>query len=165
VIVGAPAYDAGESDEGAAFVFLGGGAGVAHGGPASAAARLQADQAFASLGSSVAGAGDVNGDGIDDVIVGAPRYDTGESDAGVAFVFLGGNAGIANGSPASAAARFASGQVGARLGHCVAGAGDVNADGYADVVVGARRYDAAETDEGAVFVFPGGAPGVAAASP
>jgi hypothetical protein len=39
----------------------------------------------------VAGAGDVNGDGYADVIVGAPLYDNGQSDEGAAFVFLGGN--------------------------------------------------------------------------
>ena len=49
--------------EGAAFVFLGSAAGIADGNPATAAAQLESNQADARLGWSVAGAGDVNGDG------------------------------------------------------------------------------------------------------
>ncbi len=51
---------------------------------------------------SVAGAGDVNGDGYADVIVGAPDYDGGEPSEGAAFVFLGSASGIADGSRPSA---------------------------------------------------------------
>ena len=53
----------------------------------------------------------------------------------------------------------------ALLGISVAGAGDVNGDGYADVIVGAPSYDAGQTDEGAAFVFLGSATGIADASP
>jgi len=165
VIVGAYRYDAGETDEGAAFVFLGGPSGVASGNPATAAARLESNQAFAQLGWSVAGAGDVNGDGYADVIVGAYTYDAGETDEGAAFVFLGSASGVANGNPATTAARLESNQEFAQLGYGVAGAGDVNGDGYADVIVGAPQYDAGETDEGAAFVFLGSASGIASGNP
>jgi len=166
VIVGAPLYDVGgQSDEGAAFVFLGSGSGVADGDPGNAAARLESDQADAQLGTSVAGAGDVNGDGYADVIVGANLYDEGQTNEGAAFVFHGGSGGISNGTPASAAARIESNQSEARLGASVAGAGDVDGDGYADVIVGAAIYDADQTDEGAAFVFLGSGSGVASGSP
>ena len=46
------------------------------------------------VGWSVATAGDVNGDGYDDVIVGAPYYDQGEADEGSAFAFLGSASGV-----------------------------------------------------------------------
>jgi FG-GAP repeat len=165
VIVGAPYYDAGETDEGAAFVFLGSAAGIADATPASAHARIESDQAGANLGEHVAGAGDVNGDGFDDVIVGAPHYDAGETDEGAAFIFHGSAAGIPNGNPATAQTRFTAGQAGASLGESVAGAGDVNGDGFDDVIVGAPHYDAGETDEGAAFVFLGSASGIADATP
>ena len=75
-----------------------------------ASAQILSDQAEARLGYSVAGAGDVNGDGYDDVIVGAPRYDAGEPYEGAAFLFLGSESGIADGGPGSAQARLESNQ-------------------------------------------------------
>jgi len=165
VIVGAINYDDGETDEGAAFVFLGGPTGIATGDPSTAAAQLESNQAGAQFGTSVAGAGDVNGDGYADVIVGAPLYDNGETDEGAAFVFLGGPSGVASGDPSTAAARLESNQATSHLGISVASAGDVNGDGFADVIVGATRYDHGETDEGAAFVFLGGPAGIASANP
>jgi hypothetical protein len=43
------------------------------------------------------------------------------------------------------------------MGYSVAGAGDVNGDGYSDVIVGAKSYDNGQSDEGAVFVYYGNA--------
>jgi hypothetical protein len=159
VIVGAVYYDAGEANEGAAFVFHGGAAGIADADPGSAAAQLESDQTDANLGLGVAGAGDVNGDGYADVIVGAQFYDAGELNEGAAFVFHGSAAGITDGDPGTAAAQLESDQARARLGGSVAGAGDVNGDEYADVIVGAPRYDAGEAKEGAAFVFLGNSEG------
>jgi hypothetical protein len=152
VIVGAPLYDAGQTDEGAAFVFLGGVSGVA----TTASARLESNQGgaiSAQMGNSVAGAGDVNNDGYADVIVGAPGYNAGQAGEGAAFVFLGGASGIANGSPATASAQLESNQIDAQMGWSVAGAGSVNGDGYADVIVGAYLYNAGQADEGAAFIY------------
>ncbi|MBW2541023.1 MAG: FG-GAP repeat protein [Deltaproteobacteria bacterium] len=165
VIVGAPSYDAGEADEGAAFVFLGSASGVPDGNPVTADAQLESNQGSAALGTSVAGAGDVNGDGYADVIVGAPSYDAGEADEGAAFVFLGGASGVADGNPSTADAQLESDQASAALGTSVAGAGDVDADGYADVIAGAPGYDDVEAEEGAAFVFLGSASGVGDGDP
>jgi hypothetical protein len=165
VIVGAPSYDAGEADEGAAFVFLGSASGIADGNPLTADAQLESNQASAALGTSVAGAGDVDGDGFADVIVGAPGYDDVEAEEGAAFVFLGSASGVADGNPLTANAQLESNQASAALGTSVAGAGDVDGDGYADVIVGAPGYDDVEAEEGAAFVFAGSASGVADGNP
>src|SRR3989338_8866950 len=91
VIVGAPYYDNGQTDEGRAFVYLGSSAGLA----LTPAWTAESDQASAYFGYSVSTAGDVNGDGYSDVIVGALYYDNGQANEGRAFVYLGSSAGLA----------------------------------------------------------------------
>jgi len=113
-------------------------------------------QAGAAFGSSVAPAGDVNGDGYSDVIVGAPLYDNGQADEGRAYLFLG----SANGPAASPAWTWEPNQANAHAGAVVAPAGDVNRDGYADLLVCAPLWDQpGHVDAGAVFVFYGSASG------
>ena len=92
----------------------------------------------------MAGAGDVNGDGF--AIVGARFFDNGQSGEGAAFVYLGGAAGLAT-PPAWQAESDQ-----ANFGRSVAGAGDVNGDGFADVL-GAPQFDNGQTIEGAAFVY------------
>ncbi|SDG58856.1 Por secretion system C-terminal sorting domain-containing protein [Dyadobacter soli] len=152
IIVSASNYDNGETDEGAAFVYHGGATGIS----TTAAAIVESNQVSAQLGVSVASAGDVNGDGYSDVIVGAVYYDNGETDEGVAFIYHGSATGIST----TAAAIVESNQAGAQLGISVASAGDVNGDGYSDVIVGAVFYDNGETNEGAAFVYYGSATGI-----
>ncbi|MFV2004477.1 MAG: integrin alpha, partial [Gammaproteobacteria bacterium] len=148
VIVGADSYYTnGQFNEGAAFVYLG----TFNGLSPVATWSAEGDQAYASFGISVASAGDVNGDGFGDVIVGANLYDNGESNEGAAFVYLG----AANGLSPSAAWTAESNQADARFGISVASAGDVNGDGFGDVIVGARYYDNGESNEGAAFMYLG----------
>ncbi len=92
----------------------------------------------------------MNGDGYSDVIVGAPNYSDGSG--GAAFVYYGGSTGLT----AGAADWMVEGsQEGAAYGFAVAAAGDVNGDGYSDVIVGAPTYNRNRTDEGAAFVYLG----------
>src|SRR4029453_5874948 len=100
---------------------------------------------------SVASAGDVNGDGFDDVIVGAPRYPGGGNLNGRAYVFWGGTL------PDAVPDRVLAGLVpNDQLGTVVGGAFDMNEDGYADVFASAPYNDAAALNSGAVHVWFGG---------
>jgi hypothetical protein len=175
VIVGAPNYDVETNPEspakraGGAFIFYGSASGIPNGSSETADTKLKAPdvdgvKTNTFFGWSVAGAGDVNDDGYADVIVGAPFYEIPNTDAneGLAFIYLGGAGGIADGDPTTAATQIESDQETAKLGQSVAGAGDVNGDGYSDVIVGAYRYDAGENEEGAAFLYLGSASGLVA---
>lgn len=101
------------------------------------------------LGWWVAGAGDVNGDGAADFILGAPFADSGGAiDAGSAFVYSGATGALLyqkNGAVSSDI-----------LGSSVAGAGDLNGDGKADFMVGASLASPAGIPyAGSVFVYSG----------
>ena len=86
---------------------------------------------FGLLGSSVTGCGDVDGDGVPDFVVGAPDEDAGGTDSGVFYVHSGATGGVL-----WALIGLNSGD---RMGRSIAGAGDVNGDGHADVIGGADR--------------------------
>jgi len=149
VIVGAPQFDGAETHEGAAFVYYGSDAGLSLT-PAWMAFGGQADAAF---GAAVSGAGDVNGDGYADVVVGAPEYDAPQDDEGAAYIFYGSDQGL---SPA-AGWWVAGPHTMSRFGRAVAAAGDVNNDGLDDVIVGVPNYKHDEPAEGGGFVYLGAA--------
>ncbi|MCB9374242.1 MAG: FG-GAP repeat protein, partial [Microthrixaceae bacterium] len=154
VVVGAPYYDGGQTDEGSVYLYLGSAAGLSP----TPAWSVESDQADSFFGGAVASAGDVNGDGYDDVVVGAFDYDDGQTGEGAAFVYLGSAAGLE-----SAPARTLEvDQTEAAFGWSVASAGDLNGDGYDEVVVGARYHDHGETNEGGAFVYVGSAAGLSA---
>jgi hypothetical protein len=109
------------------------------------------NQSYDYFGYSASTAGDVNGDGFADVIVGVLRHDGGEFDEGKALVYYGSPLGLA----ADPAWEVEGNQDDSRFGCSVDVAGDIDADGYADVIVGAFRYDVWAYDEGAAFVYHG----------
>ena len=152
VAVGSPYFDNGQTNEGRVFVFLGSASGLA----STAAWTAEANQASALFGYSVGAAGDVNGDGFDDLVVGAYLYDNGQTDEGRAYLYLGSATGLGT----TAAWTAESDQASARFGWSVSGAGDVNGDGFGDVVVGATQYDNGHTDEGRASLYLGSATGL-----
>ena len=137
IIVGADAYS---SYTGRAYIYFGG--------PAmnnTPDVILTGETTNSLFGYSVSAAGDVNGDGYADVIVGAYSY---SSATGRAYIYFGGT--TMNNVPDV----IVDGETGSSFGISVSTAGDVNGDGYADVIVGAKAYS---SNTGRAYVYFGGA--------
>ncbi|MBS1519093.1 MAG: FG-GAP repeat protein [Bacteroidetes bacterium] len=99
-------------------------------------------------GYSVSSAGDVNGDGFDDLIIGAAQNDAPGTNAGRAYVYFGGI------NVNTIADVILSGEtVNSYFGNSVSSAGDVNGDGYSDVIVGAYGYS---SNKGRAYIYFGG---------
>ena len=109
------------------------------------------------FGRAIASAGDVNNDSFDDIIVGAESFNAGSGGEGKAYAYLGSATGLD-----TAASWWSSGNAipGARFGTSVASAGDVNNDGFADVIVGAPDDDLVGSSTGRAYVFLGGPSGL-----
>jgi len=120
---------------------------------ASAADATLLGQAARDLtGDSVAGAGDVDGDGLDDLLVGSGYNDAGATDAGAAYLIAGWAAGTRN-LTAAAGARFLPGSANDRVR--TKGAGDFNDDGYNDILMGAQGNSTVGATAGAAYLFYG----------
>ena len=111
-------------------------------------------------GSQIASAGDVNGDGYDDFIIGAMWNDEGGDLAGQTYLILGRSSGWSmNTHLSNANASFIGETPGDRSGWWIAGAGDVNADGFDDILIGAYKNDEMDTEAGQTYLIFGKATG------
>ncbi|MCO4772039.1 MAG: FG-GAP repeat protein, partial [Deltaproteobacteria bacterium] len=153
LLVGAWREDAGTLDAGAAYLLEGAIAPGVATTLAGADAKLTGESAFDFAGSSVAGAGDVNGDGFADLLVGAPGRDEAGSQAGAVYLVLGPVSGTV--SLATADAKLLGAVGGEQAGAFVNSAGDVNGDGFSDALVGASASPGDNTGVGAAYVVHG----------
>ena len=151
--VGAPGEDSAGSGSGAVYVFYGP---LAAGevSLASADLKLTGEMEADAAGTSIAGVGDVNGDGVDDLAVGAPSAN---SSTGSAYVLYG-PLPIGEVSLSAADLKLTGEAPADETGHSVAGVGDVNGDGVDDLAVGASGDDGGGAEAGATYVLYGPLP-------
>lgn len=155
VLVGAYTESSGMYKEGAAYLLNGPISGITD--LSTANAKLIGENQQDVAGSSVAAGGDVNGDGNNDLLVGAYGNDYGGSYAGAAYLVYGPVNGTK--SLSTADARLFGGTLYAEAGYAVAGGGDVNNDGYDDILVGAPENDYGGSYAGAAHLVLGPVPG------
>ena len=111
-------------------------------------------------GEQLKGVGDVNGDGFDDVLIGAKGNGEGGNLAGQTYLILGKASGwIMDVNLSSADASFHGEAAEDYSGLSVAGAGDINGDGFDDLLIGAYGNSYGGDDAGKVYLIFGVPPG------
>ncbi len=162
-VVGASSEDSAGTNAGAAYLILGS-ATATSGSLASTSAMFTGEAGSDYAGNSVAGVGDFDGDGFDDLGIGAHGNGDGGLRAGAAYVVLG-SASPASGSLSSFALQFTGEASEDAAGQVVSGGGDFNDDGYTDLWIAGTGNDDAGTQAGAAYLVLGSsAPGSATLS-
>ncbi len=142
--------DAGDADVGRVYIKLGSSTRWTSGAINTIAAkRIVGNETDQKIGSSVDASGDINGDGMDDIIVGASEA---ESTKGMAWVFLGRPGWPSVQYVSDADAMFQGVGVNDKAGYSVSIIGDVNADGYDEFCIGAPFRN---TNKGTQYMFFG----------
>ncbi|MCI0528339.1 MAG: FG-GAP-like repeat-containing protein, partial [Nitrospira sp.] len=126
---------------------------------------LQSEQAGSHFAHDVATAGDVNGDGFDDLVVGAMKFSGRFKDGGKAYLYFGSQNGLSK-KPNWTAEYPLEPEAGVDeekeqfFTFGLSGACDVNGDGFDDVIIGASFAERRDRNEGIVFVYHGSASGL-----
>ena len=152
VLVGAYQNDGGASNAGATYLVLGPLTGDVS--LADADADYTGEAADDRSGFAIAGAGDVDADGYDDILVGAYQSDDGATDGGAVYLIFG-DASPGDLSLSSADVAWTGEAADDLAGRAVAGVGDTDADGYADLLIGAPEEDSGAAEAGAAYLILG----------
>jgi signal transduction histidine kinase len=154
VVAGHASFAYGGTNWGSASLYYGSRMGLS----SNAVWTISGTTAYDRVGAAVAGIGDVNRDGYADIAVGATGQNPKRGGVGHVLVYLGSPRGLSQNPDWIATAEHA----GSFFGRPVAGPGDVNGDGFDDLLVGATCESAANTREGRVFLYLGGTNGLQA---
>jgi hypothetical protein len=161
ILIGAPADEEGGNNAGQTYLIFGKATGWAMDKDLSAAdASFWGENANDYSGSSIAGVGDVNGDGFDDILIGAPYSTVNQSMEGKAYLIFGRSTGWTRDTDLSLSnASFYGEEPDNYAGWAIAGVGDVNGDGFDDMLLGAPSYDGESWFKGKTYLLFGKASG------
>ena len=151
LLVAAPYLDDAGSEAGGVYLVMGPVSGAVS--LEDAAAQLDGTADDDEAGSAVGRAGDTDGDGYDDLLVGAEGNSSVGSSSGAAWLVLGPTP--ASGSLGDAHASIFGAAAGDRLGSAVSGAGDVDGDGFGDVLIGGWYEDTGARNAGSTWLIYG----------
>ncbi|MCB8945227.1 MAG: FG-GAP repeat protein [Ardenticatenaceae bacterium] len=153
LLVGAPGHDLAGNNAGAIYVVLG--SATLTSTNLGSFPIMIGEVAGDEAGRNVAPAGDTNGDGYQDMLVGVMTQDAAAANAGAVYLILG-SAGIGNASLGSHI-KYTGEAANDYAGSSADGIGDMNGDGYMDFVVGAAQNDAGISQGGSAYVVLGSA--------
>jgi hypothetical protein len=159
-LIGAWANDANSEDAGQAYLIYGKSQGWQVNTPlAHTDASFVGESSREEAGRALSYAGDVNGDGFDDFLIGAPSVSAGKQFAGKSYLILGHPSDLGWQTNLANAISFTGEGTNDASGSHLAYAGDVNGDGYGDFIIGAWSNDEAGVNAGQVYLFFGKADG------
>ncbi len=153
ILISADNADGGATSSGVVYLFFGSPNGWPKDTSASKAnASFQSNTSYEFLGRAIASVGDVNGDGLDDIVIGDPYFNWWDGKAGL---FFGKRSGWHLNTTLDDADVVFNSTLKTQLGYSIDGVGDVNRDGYDDFIISAPKYSGIYSNQGITYLIAG----------